>query len=59
MVLIYGYGIAGLSVHAVLPDWLLNALGMFAWLSLFSLLGGSLYEEREALGHEAVRNRKR
>ena len=59
VVLIYGYGIAGLSVHAVLPDWLLNALGMFAWLSLFSLLGGSLYEEREALGHEAVNTPER
>ena len=52
--LIYGYGIAGLEAYAALPAWLLNALGVFAWLSLFSLLGGSLYEEREALGHEAI-----
>ena len=54
VVLIYGYGIAALAVYALLPGWLLNALGIFAWLSLFSLLGGSLFEERAALGHEAM-----
>jgi hypothetical protein len=54
VVLIYGFGIAALQSHEMLPDWLLEALGVFAWLSLFSLLGGSLFEAREALGHEAI-----
>jgi hypothetical protein len=54
VVLIYGYGIAALAATAILPSWLINALYVFAWLSLFSLLGGSLFEAREALGHEAM-----
>jgi hypothetical protein len=54
VVLLYGYGIAALAAYALLPGWLLNALAMFAWLSLFSLLGGGLFEERAALGHEAI-----
>lgn len=54
VVLIYGYGIAALAAYALLPGWLLNAFGIFAWLSLFSLLGGGLFEERAALGHEAI-----
>jgi len=54
VVLIYGYGIAALAAYAVLPGWLINAVYVFALLSLFSLLGGSLFEAREALGHEAM-----
>jgi hypothetical protein len=29
-------------------------VAQFAWLSVFALIGGSLYERREALGHEAI-----
>jgi hypothetical protein len=54
IVLLYGFGIAGLAFYGLLPDWIVHALALFAWLSLFSLLGGSLFEEREALGHEAI-----
>ena len=54
VVLVYGYGIAALAAYALLPVWLLYAVAIFAWLSLFSLLGGGLFEERAALGHEAM-----
>ena len=59
VVLVYGYGLVGLASYALLPGWLLIALAVFAWLSLFSLLGGGLYEEREALGHEAINTPER
>jgi hypothetical protein len=54
VVLLYGAAIAWFATHAVLPMWLLDAGALFAWLSVFALLGGSLYEERAALGHEAM-----
>lgn len=54
IVLIYGSAIALLAVHTKLPTGLLAAGIVFAWLSVFSLLGGGLYEAREALGHDAM-----
>jgi hypothetical protein len=54
VVLLYGYGLVALANYALSPVWLLDALSIFAWLSLFSLLGGGLFEERAALGHEAI-----
>jgi len=38
----------------VLPLWPLMALAIFAWLSVFALIGGSMYEHREMLGHDAM-----
>jgi hypothetical protein len=54
VVLIDGCAIAWFTVHTMLPTWLLDASIVFAWLSVFSLIGGGLYEEREALGHQAM-----
>ena len=43
-----------LAGRSVLPSRLLIPAAQFAWLSVFSLIGGSLYEQRTALGHEAI-----
>jgi hypothetical protein len=37
-----------------LRGWGVTAWGVFAWLSLFTLMGGSLYEHRIELGHDAA-----
>ena len=52
IILVYALGIALL---ARLDLWLpiQVAIGMFAWLSVFSFLGGALYERRDELGIEA------
>jgi hypothetical protein len=45
----------GLGVRrAQAPGWLLIPVGQFAWLSLFALIGGALYEQRLALGYEPI-----
>jgi hypothetical protein len=51
-----GYGLIGwwLLVSEVVSLWPLWAWAVFAWLSVFTLIGGSLYEYREALGHDAL-----
>lgn len=54
VVLIDGLGLSLLASRALLPQWLLIAAAQFAWLSVFSLIGGSLFEHRAALGHEAI-----
>jgi hypothetical protein len=54
LVLTYGVGLSLLTSHSLLPSWLLLMLAQFAWLSVFSLIGGSLYEQRHVLGHEAI-----
>jgi hypothetical protein len=54
VVLTYGLGLSLLASRSLLPPWLLLVLAQFAWLSVFSLIGGSLYEQRHALGHEAI-----
>jgi hypothetical protein len=54
LVVILAYGL-GLTLLARLELWLPLeiAIGMFAVLSVFSFLGGALYERRDALGIEA------
>jgi hypothetical protein len=54
LVLLYGLSLSLLASRSLLPWWLLIPAAQFAWLSVFSLIGGSLYERREALGHEAI-----
>jgi hypothetical protein len=54
LVLGYGVGLSLLASRSLLPSWLEIVLAQFAWLSVFSLIGGSLYEQRHMLGHEAV-----
>jgi hypothetical protein len=54
VLLLYGLSLSLLASRSLLPWWLLIPAAQFAWLSVFSLIGGSLYERREALGHEAV-----
>ena len=54
VVLVDGLGLSLLAGRSVLPSWLLIPAAQFAWLSVFSLIGGSLYEQRTALGHEAI-----
>jgi hypothetical protein len=43
-----------LSSRQLLPHWLLVPLLLFGWLSVFALIGGSLYERRDELGHDAL-----
>ena len=38
----------------LLPQWLLIPISVFAWLSCFALIGGSLFEHRHVLGHDAI-----
>jgi hypothetical protein len=54
VVLTYGLGLSLLARSSLLPSWLLIVLAQFACLSVFSLIGGSLYEQRHALGHEPL-----
>src|SRR3984957_2140696 len=54
VVLTYGLGLSLLASRALLPSWLLLVLAQVAWLSVFSLIGGSLYEQRHLLGHEPI-----
>jgi hypothetical protein len=56
VVVALGYGslLAWCVDQDMLPNWLLYAAMLFAWLSVFSLIGGGLYEARDALGHEAI-----
>jgi len=52
--LLEALGLWLLDARSLLPRWLLIPAAQFAWLSLYALIGGSLYERREALGHEAI-----
>jgi hypothetical protein len=54
LVLFYGLSLSLLADRALLPQWLLIPATQFAWLSVYALIGGSLYEQREALGHEPI-----
>jgi hypothetical protein len=54
VVLTYGLSLSLLASGSLLTSWLLIPLAQFAWLSVFSLIGGSLYERRDTLGHEAI-----
>jgi hypothetical protein len=52
--LLAGFGLAGLAGTGALASWELYALGIYAWLALFALIGGALFEHRSSLGHEAM-----
>jgi hypothetical protein len=43
-----------LAGRAQAPTWVLIPMAQFAWLSLFALIGGALYEQRQALGYEPI-----
>ncbi|MGH8231515.1 MAG: hypothetical protein ACRESY_06820 [Steroidobacteraceae bacterium] len=47
-------GLTLLAGPAQVPEWLLIPLAQFLWLSLFALIGGALYEQRQALGYEPI-----
>jgi hypothetical protein len=48
VLLLYGLSLSLLASRSLLPWWLLIPAAQFAWLSVFSLIGGSLYERRAA-----------
>jgi hypothetical protein len=52
--LVLVYALSLLALRALLPWWVLIPAAQFAWLSVYALIGGALYEERAALGHEAI-----
>jgi len=52
--LLAGFGLAGLAGTGALASWELDALGIYAWLALFALIGGALFEHRLELGLQAV-----
>jgi len=54
LVLFYGLALGLLAERALLPSWVLIPVAQFAWLSVYALIGGGLYEQRAALGHEAI-----
>jgi hypothetical protein len=53
---VIGYGLIWMALErsGILFGWPLAILTVFAWLSIFALIGGSLFEHRELLGHEAM-----
>jgi hypothetical protein len=55
LLLIAGTGVSALILARIgMPPWLLILLGVYAWLALFALIGGALFEYRAQLGHEPV-----
>jgi hypothetical protein len=52
--LLEGFGLAGVAGTGALASWALYALGIYAWLALFALIGGALFEHRASLGFEAM-----
>lgn len=46
--------LAGLKASGMLPPWQLQALAIYAWLAMFSLIGGAMFEHRAPLGLEAM-----
>jgi hypothetical protein len=53
LALLYPAALLGLY-NAGLPDWLLCIGFTYAWLSLYAVIGGALFEARAALGFEAM-----
>jgi hypothetical protein len=53
---VFGYGLIWLALErsGILLGLPLAILTVFAWLSIFALIGGSLFEHRELLGHDAI-----
>jgi hypothetical protein len=54
VLLLLGLALWQLDAHSLLPRWLLIPAAQFACLSMYALIGGALYEQREALGHEPI-----
>ncbi len=52
--LLAGLGLVGVAGTGALASWELYALGLYAWLALFALIGGALFEHRASLGLEAM-----
>jgi hypothetical protein len=52
--LLAGFTLLALAGTGSLASWELRALGIYAWLALFSLIGGALFEHRASLGFEAM-----
>jgi hypothetical protein len=52
--LLAGFGLVALAARGSLAVWELYALGMYAWLALFALIGGALFEHRLEIGLEAA-----
>jgi len=52
--LLLGFGFAALAGSGALASWELYGLGIYAWLALFALIGGALFEHRASLGLEAI-----
>jgi len=50
----HGFSLGDFVQGGLHMGWTLCALVVFAWLSVFTLIGGSLFEHRELLGHEAI-----
>lgn len=51
--------LASLAASSLVPQWVATACGLFAWVSVFSLIGGCLYERRDELGHESSKSPER
>lgn len=49
-----GLGLVTLAWFDAVPSWLRQALAIYAWLALYALIGGALYERRDDLGLEAI-----
>jgi hypothetical protein len=54
VVLLESVGLWQLHARSLVPRWLLIPVAQFALLSVYTLIGGALYERREALGHEPI-----
>jgi hypothetical protein len=52
--LLAAFGLAALAGTGILASWTLYALGIYAWLALFALIGGALFEHRSGLGLQAM-----
>jgi hypothetical protein len=54
LALLAGLGLNGLAATGALASWELDALRIYAWLALFALIGGAMFEHRSELGLEAM-----
>jgi hypothetical protein len=49
-----GCGFVALAWFEMLPTWLRGMLAIYAWLALYAVIGGALYEHRHEVGLEAI-----
>ena len=60
LAVVLGYALAlYLLARLNLPSLLMLAIGMFACLSAYALIGGALFEARDGLGHEPIHSPER